>query len=45
VDRWELGRAVFNRTYLEFATWYRFSPQSITPGNPTENLNVKFIVM
>lgn len=41
VDRWELGRAIFNRKYLEFATWYRFSPQSITPGNPTENLKIE----
>ncbi len=45
VDRWEIGRPVFNRKYLEFATHYRFRPITITPGNPTENLNVKFIVM
>ncbi|MEA1878186.1 MAG: IS21 family transposase [Bacteroidota bacterium] len=41
VDRWEMGRAVFNRKYLEFATHYRFAPQTITPGNPTENLKVE----
>jgi len=36
VDRWELGRPVFNRTYLEFATCYLFRPFTITPGNPTD---------
>jgi len=41
VDRYEMGRAVFNRKYLEFATHYRFSPQSITPGKPTENLKIE----
>jgi transposase len=41
VDRWEMGRPVFNRRYLEFATFYRFRPISITPGNPTENLKVE----
>jgi len=45
VDRWEIGQPVFNRRYLEFATHYRFRPLTITPRNPTENLNVKFIVM
>ena len=45
VDRWELGRAIFNRRYLEFATHYRFTPRTITPNRPQENLNVKFIVM
>jgi transposase len=45
VDRWELGRAVFNKKYLEFASHYHFTPLSITPGKPRENLNVKFIVM
>jgi len=41
VDRYEMGRAVFNRKYLEFATHYRFTPQSITPGKPTENLKIE----
>jgi len=41
VDRWEMNRVVFNRRYLEFATHYRFTPQTITPGNPTENLKVE----
>jgi transposase len=45
VDRWEYGRPVFNRRYLEFATHYRFSPKAIRPGRPQENLNVKFIIM
>ncbi|MDA3834095.1 MAG: IS21 family transposase [Spirochaetales bacterium] len=41
VDRWEMGRGVFNAKYLDFATWYRFQPKTITPGNPTENLKVE----
>lgn len=41
VDRWEAGRPVFNSQYLEFATHYRFSPQAITPGRPSENLKVE----
>ena len=41
VDRWELGRPVFNRKYLEFATHYRFRPLTITPGKPVENLKVE----
>jgi transposase len=41
VERWELGRPVFNRKYLEFATWYRFSPKTITPYRPVENLKVE----
>jgi transposase len=41
VDRWEVGRPAFNRTYLEFATHYRFQPLTITPGNPTENLKIE----
>ena len=41
VDRWEMGQGVYNRKYLEFATWYRFQPKTITPGNPTENLKVE----
>jgi len=41
VDRWEIGRPVFNKRYLEFATHYRFTPLTITPGNPTENLKVE----
>ncbi len=41
VDRWEMGRAVFNRKYLEFASHYRFRPLTIHPGKPTENLKVE----
>jgi transposase len=41
VDRWEMGKAVFNHKYLEFATHYRFRPLTITPGRPTENLKVE----
>ncbi len=41
VDRWEIGRVVFNKKYLEFATHYQFRPLTITPGNPTENLKVE----
>lgn len=41
VDRYELGKPVFNRQYLEFATHYRFTPLSITPGKPTENLKIE----
>jgi hypothetical protein len=41
VDRWEFGKAVFNRKFLDFATWYRFEPQTITPGKPRENLKIE----
>jgi len=41
VDRWEPGNPIYNRKYLEFATWYRFSPQTITPHNPVENLKIE----
>jgi hypothetical protein len=41
VDRWELGKPVFNRKYLDFATWYRFTPKTITPHRPQENLKVE----
>jgi len=41
VDRWEIGSPVFNRKYLEFATWYRFTPKTITPRRPSENLKVE----
>jgi len=41
VDRWEMGRPVFNGKYLSFATWYRFSPQTITPHRPVENLKIE----
>lgn len=41
VDRWEMGRPVFNRKYLEFSTYYRFRPLTITPGKPRENLKVE----
>ncbi len=41
VDRWEPGSPVFNRKYLEFATWYRFLPRTITPRHPQENLKIE----
>jgi transposase len=41
VDRWELGGPVFNKTYLGFATHYRFIPLAIHPGKPRENLKVE----
>jgi transposase len=41
VDRWEMGRPVFNRKYLEFSTFYRFRPITITPRRPQENLKVE----
>jgi len=41
VDRWEPGAPVFNRKYLEFATWYRFTPKTITPYHPVQNLKIE----
>ena len=41
VDGREMGKPVFNKKYLEFATWYRFTPQAITPGKPMENLKIE----
>lgn len=41
VVRWEMGKPVFNRKYLEFANWYRFRPLTITPYRPQENLKVE----
>lgn len=41
VDHWEMGKPVFNRKFLEFATHYRFHPLTITPGKPTQNLKVE----
>ncbi len=41
VDGREMGTPIFNRKFLEFATWYRFTPQAITPGKPTENLKIE----
>lgn len=41
VDRWEAGQPVFNNKYLEFATYYRFRPLTITPGRPSENLKIE----
>jgi len=41
VDRWELGKPVFNKQFLEFATHYRFRPLAIHPGKPTENLKIE----
>jgi transposase len=37
----EMGKPIFNRKFLEFATWYRFTPLAITPGKPTENLKIE----
>jgi transposase len=41
VDGREMGKPIFNRQFLEFATWYRFTPLAITPGKPTENLKIE----
>ena len=41
VDRWEMGRPVFNKDLLEFATHYRFRPRAIHPGKPAENLKIE----
>ena len=41
VDRWEQGKPVFNRKFLEFASYYRFKPLTITPGKPRENLRIE----
>lgn len=41
VDRREFGRAVFNKKYLEFASYYHFIPLTITPGKPRENLKIE----
>lgn len=41
VDRWELGKPVYNKTFLSFATHYRFRPLAIHPGKPRENLKVE----
>jgi len=41
VDRYEMGKPIFNREYLEFATHYRFIPLSITPYKPAENLKIE----
>jgi len=41
VDQWLPGAPIFNRKYLEFATWYRFTPRTITPYTPTENLKIE----
>jgi len=41
VDRWEISQPVYNRKYLEFATHYRFTPKTITPRRPQENLKVE----
>jgi len=41
VDKWELGKPVFNKTFLEFATHYHFAPLTIHPGKPRENLKIE----
>lgn len=41
VDRWEMGRPLFNAKYLQFATHYHFQPLTITPRRPTENLKIE----
>lgn len=41
VDKWEAGKPVFNKQYLEFATHYCFRPLAIHPGKPRENLKIE----
>jgi transposase len=41
VDKWECGKPLFNKTFLEFATHYHFIPQAIHPGKPRENLKIE----
>ena len=41
VDRWEMGAPVFNKSYMEFATFYRFRPLTIHPGKPREDLKIE----
>ena len=41
VDRWEAGKPIFNKKYLQFATHYCFRPLTIRPGKPRENLKVE----
>lgn len=41
VDRWEFGKAVFNKKFLEFASHYCFVPLTIHPGKPRENLKIE----
>ena len=41
VDRWELGRPIYNKTYLGFCTHYRTVPLTIHPGKPRENLKIE----
>lgn len=41
VDGWEYGKPVFNKTFLDFASHYRFKPLTIHPGKPRENLKVE----
>ena len=41
VDRWEMGRPVFNAQFLEFASYYKFKPLAITPRKPRENLKIE----
>jgi hypothetical protein len=36
-----MGRPVFNKDLLEFATHYRFRPRAIHPGKPAENLKIE----
>ncbi len=41
VDRWEMGRPVFNTKFLEFSSYYKFKPLAITPREPRENLKIE----
>lgn len=41
VDRWEMGRPLFNARFLEFANYYKFKPLAITPRKPRENLKIE----
>lgn len=41
VDRWEHGQPIYNRNYLLFASHYKFTPLTINPGRPVENLKIE----
>ena len=41
VEQWAPGQPIYNKKYLEFASWYRFEPKTITPRRPLENLKVE----
>ena len=41
VDRWDMGRPVFNDNFLGFSSYYKFKPLTITPREPRENLKIE----